>query len=371
MALAWLSSLGKQRFVGTESRLLTVFELLRQMVEGTRTDPAIRIAELEKRKAAIELELERARKGEFDVMDPAQVRDRFLQMSTTAHGLLSDFRLLEQSFRELDRSVRERIATFSGGKGMLLDEIFGQRDAISDSDQGRSFRAFWDFLMSPSRQEELTQLLQEVLALPAVARLEPDARLARVHYDWLEAGEVAQRTVARLSEQLRRYLDNKAWLENRFIMQVIQGIERTALAIRAAPPADPFMTIDESCPAIELPMERPLFSPPWKPIIGDLELQTGDGNIATDVLYEQVYVDKPHLAARIRRALQSQSQISLAEIIRIHPVEQGLAEIVAYLSLAAEDSRSLIEDERTQTLSWTDATGTTRQATVPTIIFCR
>jgi hypothetical protein len=55
-------------------------------------------------------------------------------------------------------------------KGALLDEIMGERDAIGDSDQGRSFRAFWDFLMSSRRQEELTELLDQVLALPAVAR---------------------------------------------------------------------------------------------------------------------------------------------------------------------------------------------------------
>ena len=34
-----------------------------------------------------------------------------------------------------------------------------------------------------------------------MAALNPDPRLKRVHYDWLAAGELAQRTVARLSEQ--------------------------------------------------------------------------------------------------------------------------------------------------------------------------
>jgi hypothetical protein len=43
-----------------------------------------------------------------------------------------------------------------------------------------------------------------------------------MHYDWLEAGEHTQRTVAKLSGQLRRYLDDQAFLENKRIMQVIQ-----------------------------------------------------------------------------------------------------------------------------------------------------
>ena len=171
--------------------------------------------------------------------------------------------------------MREKIATWSGGRGALLDELFGERDAISDSDQGRSFRAFWDFLMSPSRQEELSELLAAVCALPAVRKMEPDERVLRVHYDWLEAGEVAQRTVARLSEQLRRYLDDKVWLENKLIMQVIRNIEQHALVVRPCLPEGTFMELDEPAPDIDLPTERPLFSPPWKPMIADQILVEG------------------------------------------------------------------------------------------------
>lgn len=48
--IAWLDSLSARTFVGTESRLLTVFDLLRQIVEGSETDPDIRITELKKRR---------------------------------------------------------------------------------------------------------------------------------------------------------------------------------------------------------------------------------------------------------------------------------------------------------------------------------
>lgn len=112
----------------------------------------------------------------------------------------------------------------------MLDEIFGDRDAIMSSDQGRSFRAFWDFLMSAARQDELGTLLERVFELDAVLTLAPDRRLKRIHHDWLAAGEVTQRTVARLSEQLRRYLDDQALLENRRIMTLIRELEQHALA---------------------------------------------------------------------------------------------------------------------------------------------
>jgi hypothetical protein len=214
-------------------------------------------------------------------------------------------------------------------------------------------------------------LLESVFGLDAVRKLAPSPRLLRVHYDWLEAGEVAQRTVARLSEQLRHYLDDKVWLENRQIMQTTRAIEQGALALRHEPPAGNFMELDEPAPQIELPMERPLFSPPWKPTIVDQILPLGEGNVPTDVLYQQVYVDKTELAAHIRRALQTRPQISLGEIVEARPLERGLAEIVAYLSIAADDSHALIDDEQKQTLTWTDPTGCARQATVPLVVYCR
>jgi Protein of unknown function (DUF3375) len=369
-AIGWLTSLARPRFVGTESRLMTIFELLRQLVEGTETDPWTRINELERRKVEIEAEIRRVREGHIYLLDSTRVKERFLQISATARELLSDFREVEENFRDLDRAVRERIATWEGGKSVLLEEIFGQRDAISASDQGKSFGAFWDFLMSPTRQEELGGLLAKVFDLRPVQELEPDRRMLRVHYDWLQAGEVAQRTVARLSEQLRRYLDDKAWLENRRIMQLLREIEQSALALRDQSVARTVIALDEPWPDVNLPMDRPLFSPPLRPDIQD-EPSEGTSDVPTDALFGQVYVDKDRLTRRIRQSLQTRPQISLSELIGRHPIEQGLAEIVAYFSLAAEDNASIIDDSQHQTIVWTDDGGVARQATFPAIIFCR
>ncbi len=175
-AIEWLSSLRQRQFVGTESRLLTVFDFLRQLVEQTDTNPEKRIAELQKRRDQIDAEIERIRQGDLSLLDSTRVKDRFQQVSATARGLLADFREVEQNFRDLDRGVREQIATWHGSKAELLARIFGDTDAINESDQGRSFRAFWDFLMSPARQEELTGLLQRVFVLPAVRSSRRSAR---------------------------------------------------------------------------------------------------------------------------------------------------------------------------------------------------
>lgn len=369
-AIEWLANLQQRRFVGTESRLMTIFELLHQLAEGTETNPWARIAELERRKTEVESEIRRIQEGHLYLLDATRIKERFLQIAATARELLSDFREVEQNFRDLDRAVRERIATWEGGKAPLLEEIFGERDMIADSDQGKSFQAFWDFLMSPTRQDELSSLLGKVFALPPIQELAPDRRLLRVHYDWLQAGEVAQRTVARLSEQLRRYLDDKAWLDNRRIMQLVRDIEHSALALRDRQPDGALIELDESRPSIALTMDRPLFSPPLKPEIDAIPSE-GSDEISADALFGHVFVDKERLAMRIRQALQTQSQISLTDLVERYPIEQGLAELIAYFSIAASNDASIIDDTRRQTLIWTDDLGLSRKSTFPLVIFCR
>jgi len=118
-------------------------------------------------------------------------------------------------------------------------------------------------------------------------------------------------------------------------------------------------------------MDRPLFRPPLRPRISDEALRVGDAAVAADALFEQVYVDKARLEALIRRALQTRSQISLAELLELHPLEQGLAELVTYLSLAADSDTAVIDDSRSHVVTFVDAMARRREATFPVVIFSR
>ena len=376
-AIAWLETLSARSFVGTESRLLTLFELLRQIDTGSESDPQKRLAELQARRDAVDAEIGRILAGDIALLDATALKDRFQQFMQLARELLGDFREVEHNFRWLDRKVRERIALWEGSKGELLGEIMGERDAIADSDQGRSFRAFWDFLMSSQRQEELSQRLAHVLELPAINALQPDRRLRRIHYDWLEAGEHTQRTVAQLSQQLRRFLDDKAWLENRRIMDLLRGIEGKALSLRSEPPAGPVMEIADTAASLELPLERPLHSQATKTRIAELPADAllPDDEADASALFNQIVVDKPRLARNIRHALQSQGQITLREIATDYPLQHGLAELVAYLQLSDGQFQTLIDEAVEENLSWCgidrDGQAVTRRARLPRVIYVR
>lgn len=382
-AIAWLVSLTERPFVGTESRLLTLFALLEQISAGTEADPTKRVDDLRKKRDALDAEIARALAGDMPLLDDTAVKDRFLQFQQLARELLADFREVEHNFRGLDRKVREKIALWEGSKGALLDEIMGERDAIGDSDQGRSFRAFWDFLMSSRRQEELSERLDQVLTLPAVVALKPEPRLRRVHHDWLEAGEHTQRTVAQLSQQLRRFLDDRAFMENRRILDLLRSIESKALALRTSVPAGAVTVIDAMGTDIALPLERPLFTPTVKPRLAELALDVVTDDVDTARLFDQIVVDKARLRASVQRALRREEQITLRDLLEAEPLQQGLAELVAYLELAhAGDAgvsidglRAVVDETVEEPVSWLarDAVGepVERCARLPRVIFTR
>src|SRR5262249_11726725 len=153
-ALRWIRSLEERSFVGTESRLNTIFMLLRQIVYGAETDPRERLKELRRQRQELDEEIARVEDGDLGLLEASALRDRYQQLSAMARELLSDFREVEDNFRKLDRSLREKVATWHGAKGELLDDVLGSRETITDSDQGKSFQAFFGYLLSQSRQEE-------------------------------------------------------------------------------------------------------------------------------------------------------------------------------------------------------------------------
>lgn len=364
-AYAWVESLPSRTFVGTESRLHTVVELLRQIVRGSETDPYERLADLKRQRERIDAEIAAVEAGEIAVMDQTGVRDRYQQFATTARELLSDFREVEENFRGLDRAAREKIAAWSGAKGELLADLVGSRSDITGSDQGRSFQAFYDFLLSESRQDELTELLAKVTSLDTV---EADRRVHTIHHDWAEAAERAQRTVRQISEQLRRFLDDQVWLENRRVLDLVRSVEIAALDVRTGPPAFG-LEMDEPGIGIALPFERPLYSPPASAEVESLIPPAAEQDLEADLLFNQIFVDSSRLAENIRTVLPERSSTLLTDIVTMYPIEQGAAEIVTYLALSDDDLTIEMDETDETLLEYTDPAdpSRTRRARLPKV----
>jgi hypothetical protein len=371
-AIEWLQALAPQPFVGTESRLLTLLQLLRDLATGAQDDPTARIRELARRRDEIEREIERVREGRAGPLDMTQVKERYAQIADTARRLLADFRQVEENFRMLDGETRERIATSTQPKGALLEEIFGETDHIHRSDQGKSFSAFWEFLMSPSRQDELRERLRAIHALEAIRELPREEFVRNIPPILLDAGEKVHGTVAQLVEQLRRFVDDQSHLENRRILDLIHDIETHAITLkRVAPTAADLAMIDGFVPELNLSMCRSLYRPPSNPILDSAPVKEGTAELDLVALFKQTAVDEKRLHGHIADLLRHRSQVTLAEVAEAYPPEQGLAEIVTYLRIAAHQGAS-VDEAITETIDLPAAENRPeRHVRIPRVIFVR
>ena len=359
-ALQWVEGLREREFVGTESRLNVIFELLRQIVFGTEPDPGERLAELRAAAAGHRrADSPRSRRARCPCSTRPAVRDRYQQFAGTARELLADFREVDENFRKLDRQLREKIAGWHGGKGELLDDVLGSRESIAGSDQGRSFQAFYGFLLSQARQEELSGLLDRVHALAGIA--ERRQRLRHIHYDWLDAAERTQATVRQLSEQLRRFLDDQVWFENRRVIDILRSIEARALQLRgnrehpghhgtrralaghpaaAGAPAVRAGRRRRACPATRsaTPTRRPTRRP------------CSSRSTST----------RSHCAAVSARRCAASRRSAWPRLVARHPLQQGVAELVTYLSLKDDAFAIVYDEQHRDQINWSAADGRER-----------
>lgn len=346
LALRWLASLDKKEFVGTESRLLQIIRLLEEMMQKTQPDPAERIKLLEKQKEALDQEIaELSVREEPLEPDETQLKERFFELERMARDLIADFKEVGENFRLLDQQAREKQLTKTTVRGTMIGEVLDAYDALWQSDQGKSFAAFWELLMNPQQQDALDGMIRQVKQLPQIASLSSNTVISRLKINLIDMGDQVNRSNHQLVAQLRRFLDAQVLLENRQIAETIDTIQAEAVALKDTLSwRKPFFWLDDK-PDMDFTMARPLFTPPVRPVISAEIIEEGVSENRTDALFEQVYVDPQELRRRIHKLLRQRGQVSLLEITRHFPIEKGLTELLTYLNLASQDDKTVVDTE--------------------------
>ena len=114
---------------------------------------------------------------------------------------------------------------------------------------------------------------------------------------------------------------------------------------------------DAPAPAVMLPMERPLYAPVRKARIDSGNVRPADEETDPAALFEQVYVDPEPLRGCVRQALRHDRHIGLAQLVADHPIRQGVAELVTYLSLKDATFRLVFDDRHQEQVRWQEADG--------------
>jgi hypothetical protein len=295
-------------------------------------------------RAAIDERIEALRKGEAPPMDETQLREDYLLAEETARELLADFRQVEENFRRLDAETRQRIVRSGLTKGALLDEVFSRQDHLQSTDQGKSFNAFWEFLMSDTMQRDLEEHLERILALPALQPFRRQMLIDRIKGRLVDAGDKVNRTNDGLITQLRKYVEQSNLTSNRHILRSIERMEKLLADFAGTFSQEPcWMEIDAPV-RIQLPMERPLFEPPHRVGFAGHAVQKGISTGSDlSALMNVFHVDLEGLRANLREQLRRRPQVTLRELTQSMPPEKGISEIIGYLQIATEDPRHVIE----------------------------
>lgn len=377
-AFKWIDSLDKREFVGQESRLKNLFESLKELSSKSKRDYATRLKELEGKKKQIEQEIEDVKHGKMDVLDDRQIKEQYFLIEETAKNLLADFKQVEQNFRDLDRRFRQKIITTNLAKGKVLEDLFQQQSNLLEEDQGKSFNAFWEFLLSQSKQEEFEKMLNEVLNLSAVQEvLRENFSIANLRNDLIEAGDKTKRSTNSLLEQLRKYLEHKSFTENKRIYDNIQE----ALKIISVNVDKDFNKLDwlelDNVIDIDLILGHGWdirgFKPPEKIKFTNSNPEEGKNTGDNNQLYEQFEISVAELKNNIKTALKNKTHITFTDFVKEFEIKKGVAEIVAYVEIVSnEKARHIVKDDVHDFIDIKNSkTNKSFKVKVPQIVFCK
>jgi hypothetical protein len=118
-------------------------------------------------------------------------------------------------------------------------------------------------------------------------------------------------------------------------------------------------------------MERPLYAPVRKARIDSEDVRPADEETDPAALFEQVYVDPEPLRGCVRQALRGVPQVGLAQLVADHPIRQGIAELVTYLSLKDAAFGLVFDDRHPEQVRWQEPDGGERKVTMPRVTFVR
>lgn len=348
-AMLFAQSLERQDFIGTESRFKDIFNRLREMVEGSKEDPVEKIKVLQANIKKLETEIKKIkRRGEVSVLTDTQLKERFYTLSKTARELLGDFKEVAQNFKDLTRKIYQKQGEEKLIKGELLGFALDRIEELKESDQGKSFYAFWEFLISSQRQEELSKLIQELLILMEERGIgAQDPLLRSLKRQLYENGQLVLETNQLLAEKLNRVISTQNLKEQKRALELIEEIRHWAMEEGSNFQNGKFWEVPVSVP-VALPLARPLGEPEAESRAFIHPQEQSEAEILPEdmsELFGQFFVDRSRLEASIRRMLQSKLQISLEELLKEYPLTKGLAELLTYYAIASSSSHHFIQKE--------------------------
>lgn len=335
-------------FVATESRLRLVIETLADLVVGASDDPETRLRHLRAEHRRLEQEIERIeREGSVASYLPAQIRERFATAVSLLKQLQGDFRAVEEAFKQITRQVQQRRNEGRETRGGILQFALDAEDLLKNEDQGVSFYEFVRFILSPSQQEKLQTIIEQLGQIQELAeQTEGLEAIRRMVPLLLAEAEKVVRTNQRLSATLRRLLDARARRERQRVAQLLREIVGLASKLAGRPLDNVGVEVDTKI-EIASPFARTFWSAPARLATVDLTEHVGDEQRRADAfqsLAKLRRLDWRTMRSHVREAVARHGSVTLGGLLADHPPQAGVTELLGYLQIARDDGHHVSRD---------------------------
>ena len=371
----WLASLKKEEFVGTESKFNNILNQLKELVENTNEDSEKRIQLLEEKKLEIEQQIQRIKTGEdVKVFEEFEIVPRFNQINQSAKELLSDFKEVEDNFKEITKDIYQKHADGSLSKSDILEFTFDALDALKESQQGKSFYAFWSFILNPDLQnkwDSLTKELYKTLEEKKISVSDPFLKGMKKHLHG--AGQKVYKANDKMAEKLSRIIRENESSKSEATKTIIQEIKKQLVGISKNKKKPDISFELETEIEINIPFERKLTTEQSEDITYKDKPKIADEDITSSShlvkLFSQSNIDKELLRRNIKDILKEKSQATLLDVIDHYGgLKKGLPELFGYIGIVKEFKHD-ISPEKTQSIVFDSENR--KQIKIPEIILTK
>ena len=162
-AFQFLDSVEAQTMTSTASRLATVQHAIETLEAQLSPSQTSRVQSLEARIETLKAELTAVQSGNFEILDGMPAEEGIREVYQLAISLQADFRRVEDSYREADRSLRQRIISEDRNRGEIVDELLGSHQSLLETAEGQVFESFHQQLVKPLELDQMKNRLRSIL----------------------------------------------------------------------------------------------------------------------------------------------------------------------------------------------------------------
>lgn len=340
----WMQTLQLRQHVGTESRFKLLFNSLRDIVENTEDDRAKKLEILKNKRAEIDKEIKSLELGVApDRYNNAQVQERLELFTRLCYELISDFREVEDNFKQIHRSIVEQHTRAEQSKGAIIGFAFEAYDSLRNSNQGKSFYAFWDFLISRAGQEEWRELTEQLLHLVTERGIAADEQfLENIKSLLLEQGKNVYDANDKMAEKLSRIISEKEIARHRRLRKQINGIKELVFGFKENEDnVKAGISVDDGA-EIRMILERKL-TLDQKKTVAEVKQPVSAAEKIEDMtrfsrLINTSHINRKQLWQKVEAVLKDKQTATLKEVLEQSPLEYGLAEVISYYDFLREKS---------------------------------